>query len=274
MNRASHSVLKDQVRDYWDQQSCGTQFSTSEKFTRAYYDEIEQHRYTVEPEIHSFAQFTRHHGKRVLEVGVGAGTDFLQWIRAGAAAHGIDATTEGVEHVRHRIEAYGLSAEDVRVADCEALPYDDGQFDLVYSWGVIHHTPDTPQAMREIVRVCRPGGTCKIMIYHRRSLLAFFVWVRRALLTGRPWRSIRYCLWHYMESIGTKAYTRRDVLEMLAGLPVFNVRIVPVLTFYDRMERFGPFYRTAAKVLAWLLNHDRVGWFLTIEFNKSGGTEG
>lgn len=270
MNSSNEVALKDQVRNYWDSQACGTQFSSSEKFTRAYFDEIENHRYAVEPEIHAFAQFTRQHGKKVLEVGVGAGTDFLQWIRAGAVASGIDATPEGVEHVRQRITAYGLTAEDVRVADCEALPFEDDQFDLVYSWGVIHHTPDTPQAMREIVRVCRPGGTCKVMIYHRRSLLAFFVWVRRALLAGRPWRSFRYCLWHYMESIGTKAYTRRETMEMLQGQPVENVRIAPVLTYYDRMERFGPVFRAAAKFLAWLLNGNRVGWFLTIEFTKRG----
>lgn len=264
----STGSLKDQIRGYWDHQACGTQFSTSNKFSREYFDEIEEHRYAVEPEIHSFAQFTRHHGARLLEVGIGAGTDFVQWVRAGTVAYGIDATEAGVEHVRHRLERYGLRAEDVRIADCEHLPFDDDSFDIVYSWGVIHHTPDTPAAMREIVRVCRPGGRCKVMIYHRHSLFTFFVWVRRALLAGKPWRSFRYCLWNNMESIGTKAFTSREVHKMLAGQPVVGVVVKPILTYYDRMARFNAVFRGSARFLAWLLGGNRVGWFLTIEFMK------
>jgi ubiquinone/menaquinone biosynthesis C-methylase UbiE len=260
--------IKEQVRDFWNQQACGTQFSDSEKYTRDYFDDIEEHRYTVEPEIHRFAQFTRHHGQKLLEVGVGAGTDFLQWVRAGTVAYGIDATPEGVEHVRQRLAVYDLAAEEIRVADCEALPYDSDSFDVVYSWGVIHHTPDTPRAMREIVRVCKPGGKCKVMIYHRRSLLTFFVWFRRALLAGKPWRSFKYCLYHYMESIGTKAYTRHEAEEMLRGEPIENLKIVPVLTYYDRMTRFNAIFRSVASFLAWAFGGDRVGWFLTIEFDK------
>ena len=92
-------------------------------------------RYQIEPEIFAFAQFTRYRGQRLLEVGIGAGTDFLQWVRAGAKAHGVDLSREAVDHVKHRLQVYGLSAEDVRVADAENLPYEDNTFDVVYSWG-------------------------------------------------------------------------------------------------------------------------------------------
>lgn len=95
--------LKAQVQSYWNKQACGTGFTRRQKFTKAYFDEIERHRYAVEPEIFAFAQFTRHYGQKILEVGVGAGTDFLQWVRAGAHAYGIDLTTEGVAHVQHRL---------------------------------------------------------------------------------------------------------------------------------------------------------------------------
>lgn len=92
--------LKQQVKDYWNEQPCGTQFSDSEKLSQRYFNDIEKHRYFVEPEIFSFAQFTRFHGQKLLEVGVGAGSDFTQWVRAGTKAHGIDATAEGVAHVK------------------------------------------------------------------------------------------------------------------------------------------------------------------------------
>ncbi len=263
--------IKEQVRDYWNEQPCGTQFAESEKLTREYFDEIEEHRYRLVPQIFSFAQFTRFRGKKVLEIGTGAGTDFLQWVRAGAEAYGIDATREGVNHVKHRLGVYGLEAEEVRVADCEALPYPDDMFDLVYSYGVIHHTPDTPKALAEIVRVVKPGGSAKVMIYHRRSLLTYFFWVKWALLKGRPWKSPAWCLYYHMESIGTKAYTVREAHELLRGKPVENVNIRPELTCYDRLDRFGAIPRVMARVAAWLLGGDRVGWFLLLEFDKKKG---
>lgn len=261
-------ALKQAVRAYWERRSCGTSVTEREKFSRAYFDEIEAHRYRVEPEIFSFAQFTRHHGERMLEVGVGAGTDFLQWVRAGCRACGVDITEEGIGHVRRRLNLYGLKAEELRVADAENLPYPDASFDLVYSWGVIHHTPDTEKALAELLRVLRPGGTLKVMIYHRRSLVAFFLWVRRALLMGRPWKSFAWCLWRHMESPGTKAYTRGEVMAMLARLPVENVRIRTILTHYDVLGKFPSPLPWIGAFFAWILGGNRVGWFLTMEAKK------
>ncbi|MBS1912523.1 MAG: class I SAM-dependent methyltransferase [Bacteroidetes bacterium] len=260
--------IKVQVVDYWDNQPCGTQFSESDQFTLDYFEEIEEHRYRVETAIFPFAQFSRFHGKDVLEVGVGAGTDFLQWVRSGARAHGIDVSSESVATTQKRLAAYGFDAADLRVGDCEHLPYADNSFDLVYSFGVIHHTPDTPQALREIVRVCKPKGRIKVMIYHRHSLLSYFFWIKWCLLRGRPWKSLSWCLANHMESPGTKAYTVKEAARLLAGQPVRNVSIYTVLTYYDRLERFGGFARAVGRFAAWLLGGNRVGWFLMIEAER------
>src|SRR5438128_868656 len=104
--------LKDQVRAYWDRQSCNTHVATAEKFSREYFEEIETYRYTDQPFIHSFAQFTRYQRKKVLEVGFGAGTDFIQWLRAGARASGINLTQEGLDNLTHRIQVYALPAPE------------------------------------------------------------------------------------------------------------------------------------------------------------------
>ena len=88
--------LKEEVREFWNAQACGTQNIDKEKFTLEYFEQIEKERYELQPEIFSFAQFTRFHGKKLLEVGVGAGTDFLQWVRAGADCYGIDLTDEAI----------------------------------------------------------------------------------------------------------------------------------------------------------------------------------
>ena len=265
------SELKDQVRDFWGTEPCGTHVAEGEQFSREYYEQIEQYRYEVEPDIFAFAQFTRACGKRVLEVGVGVGTDFLQWVRAGADAYGVDLTEEGIEHVRRRLELYGLKAAELRVADAESLPYEDDYFDLVYSWGVIHHSPDTTKALAELVRVTRPGGTCKIMVYNRHSLGAFYVWAKYALLRGRPWRSIAWCLARFQESPGTKGYTVKEFEAMLASLPVAGARVRPVMSYVDTLalSRKRP-VRFVGAVLSRLLGSERFGWFLTIEFTVTG----
>jgi SAM-dependent methyltransferase len=261
--------LKDQVREFWTGRPCGIDVATSPRYTRGYFDEIEAYRYAVEPEILSFAQFTRWHGRDVLEVGVGAGTDFLQWVRAGARARGVDLTEEGVRHVRERLALYGLAAEEVRVADAEQLPYEDESFDLVYSWGVIHHSPDTLRALEEILRVLRVGGTAKIMIYNRHSLSVYYKWIYYALLRGRPHRGLRWVLHHHQESIGTKGYTLGEVRRLLARYPV-RVRTLtaPATWKYDLLRDRPLPFRVGASILAAILGRERCGFFLAFEVEK------
>jgi ubiquinone/menaquinone biosynthesis C-methylase UbiE len=263
------ATLKQRVHDYWNAQSCGTDAARSEKFTRAYFDEIEAFRYESEPYIFSFAQFTRYHGQKVLEAGVGAGTDFIQWVRAGAEAHGIDLTEEAIAHVRRRLEVYGLPPAGLRVADVEQLPYDDNSFDLVYSWGVIHHSPNTPRALAELVRVLKPGGELKVMIYNRHSLHTFYRWGRYALLRGKPWMRFAQVLYHHMESEGTKGYTLAEARQMLAPLPLRDIQVRAAVNRYDLLYNKPLPARAAARVLACLLGHDRCGFFLTIRAIKA-----
>ena len=260
--------LKSEVRDYWDSEACGTWFTDKAKYTKEYFEEIEKARYEVSPEILPFAQFENFKGKKLLEVGVGAGTDFLQWVRGGTKAYGIDLTQEAIDHVQHRLDIYGLEAEQLIVGDSENLPFEDNFFDVVYSWGVIHHTPNTERALNEIIRVLKPGGVAKIMIYHRHSLLVYLFWFKHALLKGKPWRSFSYVLWHYMESIGTKAYTIPELKKMLSQDNVEIIEIKPVLTYYDKMLRFNKFYQFVSNIFAKLLGGDKVGWFLTFQFRK------
>ncbi len=264
--------LKRDVQSYWDRRSCGTEFANSEKHSRAYFEEIEAHRYRVEPEIHSFAQFTRAKGLRVLEVGVGAGTDFLQWTRAGARAVGIDLTREGVTNTRRRLDVYQLEAE-VLQADSENLPFAESSFDLVYTWGVIHHTARMWTAVDEIIRVLAPGGRAKIMIYNRHSAAAVRHWVDACLTKGRPWRSISWALWNHVESPGTKAYTAAEVDRALRERPVRDIDVRSSPSYYDRVQ---PEQRWKSRVKAWTaaagaaaLGWRNEGWFLLVEFRKA-----
>jgi SAM-dependent methyltransferase len=159
----------------------------------------------------------------VLEVGVGLGTDFVNFVRAGAEATGVDLTEASVAAVGERLALEGLEA-DLRVADAESLPFADGEFDLVYSWGVIHHSPDTAAAVREIHRVLRPGGRARVMIYKHRSLVGAMLWLRYGLLAGRPLRPLRELYARHLESPGTKAYSCAEARGLFAGFASVAMR--------------------------------------------------
>jgi ubiquinone/menaquinone biosynthesis C-methylase UbiE len=262
-------VLKDSVKQYWNAASCGTEFINKEKFSLEYFEAIESFRYLIEPEIFSFAQFSRFHGKKILEVGVGAGTDFTQWVRSGCMAYGIDLTQEAIQNVTHRLKLYNLQAQDIRQADAENLPHSDNEFDLVYSWGVIHHSPDTERCLEEIVRVTKPGGSIKIMIYNRRSLFAVYQYFIFGLFKGKPFQSLETILFNNQESPGTKAYTKKEALALIDKHPVDLINIKALISSHDllyyKKSRIIKFF---AYVAACILGWNRAGWFLTIELRK------
>ena len=268
---AKADELKAEVKAFWNRQSCDTHHTQSGKFTLEYFEQIEQWRYSDQPFIHSFAQFTRYHGKRVLEVGFGAGTDFIQWLRAGAIASGVDLTEEALANLSHRIQVYNLpQPENLKVADAENLPFASNTFDLGYSWGVLHHTPNTEKGLAELVRVVRPGGEIKIMLYNRHSLCAYRCWLRHALLKGRPWKSLRWALWHHIESCGTKGYTPGEIRRMLAPLGLADVRCETWLTSADRIARQTLLHQMCNRILgvAVALTGNRLGWFHTVAARK------
>lgn len=141
--------LKNKVKDYWEAEVCGTRFVQENK-NEEYYQQIERTRYEAEYYIPDFARFKESSGKRVLEIGVGAGTDFIQWIRAGAYPVGIDLTEAAISATKKRLEQEQIpsSCYELHQKDAENLPFADNSFDIVYSHGVLHHTPNTSQALK------------------------------------------------------------------------------------------------------------------------------
>jgi ubiquinone/menaquinone biosynthesis C-methylase UbiE len=226
----STADTKEEVRSFWTRTPCGSWDATAPEGTSEYFAQIEARRYELEPFIHRFAQFETARDESVLEIGVGLGTDHMQFARAGARLHGVDLTERGVELVRRRLALEGLTSE-LQTADAEQLPFPDNTFDYVYSWGVLHHTPDTPRAMREAIRVLRPGGRICVMVYSRHAWVSYGLWLRHAPLSRRPLRSIDDVLYHHMESLGTKGYSKRELRRMLDGLE--GMRIEKVTTPYD-----------------------------------------
>ena len=165
---AANKDLKERVRAFWQANPCGTKFADAEPGTRRFYELVEEHRYGKEWHIPSAAGFADAAGLKVLEIGCGLGTDGAQFAQAGADYTGVDLTDAAVDLARKRFELFGLPGT-FRTADAENLDFADNSFDLVYSHGVLHHTPDTARAVHEVHRVLRPGGRAVVMLYHRNS---------------------------------------------------------------------------------------------------------
>jgi SAM-dependent methyltransferase len=208
---------KDEVREFWNADPCGTRYLEGKED----FDAHARARYALEPYIFDFAQFKATHGLRVLEVGVGMGADYLEWLKAGANATGVDLSPESIERARRRCQLAGYQP-DLRVADAEQLPFADNSFDVLYSYGVMHHSPNTPQCIREAWRVLKPGGQARIMVYHHPSITGAMLWLRYGILRGK---SLRQSAFDHLESPGTKTYTRTEALHLLDAFLDVDIRI-------------------------------------------------
>jgi ubiquinone/menaquinone biosynthesis C-methylase UbiE len=223
---------KQNVHDFWNRASCGEDIYLSEVDKVGYAAQASA-RYALEPYILDFACFKEARGLRVLEIGVGLGADHQQFAEAGADLWGIDLTERAIEHTRQRLAVIGLNS-NLALGDAENLNFPDASFDQVYSWGVLHHSPDTQKAIDEVLRVLKPGGVARIMVYHKWSFVGLMLWVRYAILRLKPWLTLRQIYSTYLESPGTKAYTVAEAQQLF--LKFGKVQIQTILTHGDLLE--------------------------------------
>jgi len=262
------SEEKKLVYEYWNKNPCGSDLSSVAPYTKEYFDELEKIRYGRNREgyIWEFAQFAKYHGKKVLEIGIGVGTDFIQWVRSGCVATGCDLTPAAVEYTKKRLECYGLSA-GVLQEDCEKLSFPEQTFDLVYSFGVIHHTPEPQKAISEIYRVLKRGGTAKIMLYHRYSGPVFRYWINHALLKRDPFRSIDEIVAKYnSESPDTKIYSKKQARALFEQFSRVNLYIQLTPWDYTDTPRLLLSRKLTNAFVRGLGNH--YGWNLMITAEK------
>ena len=180
----SLEIEKQNAREQWTNDPCGAEYVRDHELgTREFFDAVERHRYTeYAPWMPALMEFEKFQGADLLEIGCGMGTDLLQFARGGARCTAIDITPRSIQIARHRFEVYQKSGSFL-MSDAEHLPFRAESFDVVYSNGVLHHTPDTQGSIDEVHRVLRKGGTAKIMLYHRNSINYWIeIVLRRGLL--------------------------------------------------------------------------------------------
>jgi ubiquinone/menaquinone biosynthesis C-methylase UbiE len=220
--------LKGAVQEYWDREPCDTRNGRSLE-RLGWFRELESVRYNLEPNILELAHFENAKELKVLEIGVGAGIDFSRWVRAGAIAVGTDFTVRALALTKEYLDLLGVDPGSYQLfkADAEQLEFPNESFDIVYAYGVLHHTPDTLAAFRESFRVLRKGGQLKCMIYHSPSWTGINLWLYHALLKRRPWKSLKKIMFEKLESPGTKAYSVSEARVLLhqAGYPQCKITL-------------------------------------------------
>jgi SAM-dependent methyltransferase len=160
----------DRVRQYWNRHIHDLEITTHPVGSRAFFDDLDQYHFEKLHHLLRLVDFNGYRGRRVLEVGCGAGVDLARFAKGGADVVGVDLAASAIELSRANFAQQGLAGE-FHVADGEALPFDDGSFDLVYAHGVVQYTADPQRLVDECRRVLAPGGEAVFQVYNRVSWL-------------------------------------------------------------------------------------------------------
>jgi len=273
-------ITVDKVRSYWDRRPCNIRHSPQPVGTREYFDEVEARKYFVEPHIPRFAEFERWQGKKVLEIGCGIGTDTVNFARQGATVTAVDLSPQSLELARRRVEVYGLQ-DRVRFYSGSGeqltsfVPVE--AYDLIYSFGVIHHTPHPERVVEQMRHYAKPGTSIKLMVYYRPSWKVF--WILVGYGKGQFWRLRELVAEHSEAQTGcpvTYTYTREEGRKLIEGsgfraTDVFVDHIFPYrIPEYVNYEyaKSWPWNWTPHSAFRWMERH--FGWHLCLTA-KAGG---
>ena len=214
-------VSIDEVKNYWNARPCNIRHSTAEIGTEEYFNQVEARKYFVEPHIPGFAEFEKWRGKKVLEIGCGIGTDTINFARAGAEVTAVDLSSKSLEIAKKRAEVFGLADKiDFYEANAENLAdfIPPGKFDLVYSFGVIHHSPH-PRIIIEHIRenFVHADSTVKIMVYYRYSWKVLWMLLQEK---GKFWQLDEIIAKHSEAQTGcpiTYSYTKKTAKTLMGS---------------------------------------------------------
>jgi ubiquinone/menaquinone biosynthesis C-methylase UbiE len=276
------TALREAVRKFWGTRPCGLSHSEHPSDSRAFFEETENHRFKNvhldwdQPFMKETFEYEKYTGKTVLEVGVGIGVDSMQWSRAGNRVFGIDYNMPSVEITKARFKDEGAKGTFLN-GDAENLPFPDNYFDIVYSFGVLHHTPGTEKAIHEVYRCLKPGGQAIIMLYYKWSAMTWgTIVLGNGIRQGALWKTksladliSNYTEWDSQTETNicplTKVYSKREARKMFR--PFKDIRME---LHYLWPGHFGAFRRLLPLVpqSARRNLHKLFGWNLVIWASK------
>ncbi len=262
----------ERVQSYWDQRPCNIRHSSKIVGTEDYFNEVEARKYLVEPHILAFAEFSRWKNKRVLEIGCGIGTDTINFARNGAQVTAIDISENSLDIARQRAKVFGLEHKitfyQANIEELsQVLPIE--KYDLVYSFGVLHHTPQPNRAISQLRNYLHSGSILKIMMYHRYSWKVLQILLEYG--NGKFWRVDELVAQHSEAQTGcpvTYIYSRQQLSQLLCGFKDIQFQVEHIFPYLipDYIQyRYvkAKYFRCLPKALFQWLEH-RIGWHLCV----------
>ena len=252
-------MKKENVAKFWNANPCATWYTSKKWGSKEFYRESEKLRYEkFHPHLKKTAGFKKWGGKSVLEIGVGIGMDAKQFAMHGAKYTGIDLTPNAVKITKQLFKTFNLKGKFL-VADAEKLPFKNNSFDLVYSHGVLHHTPHTSRAIREVYRVLKPGGQAIIMLYYKHSFhyLVDICIYRYLLRLGFIKNSLQELLNEHSDGKGnplSKVYSKKGMRKLFRRFHRVKIKI-----------RYLEFPRIVEKILPKRFKYNlstKMGWHI------------
>ena len=161
----------DAITNYWNHRIHDLERTAEPVGTKAFFDDLDDYRFDKLHYLPKVVDFSAFRGQRLLEVGCGIGTDLVRFAKSGARVTGIDLAQTSIDLARQNFALHDVTAEELRVADGAALPFDRASFDVVYAHGVVQYAADAPALVAEAHRVLRPDGLAIFMVYNRVSWL-------------------------------------------------------------------------------------------------------
>ena len=182
-----------------------------------------------------------------LEVGCGSGNDLRTFARHGLRVTGLDYSPENAYLTNVGLKSCKLPGRVIS-GDAECLPFPDASFDLVYSWGVLHHTPKTQQCVDEIYRVLRPGGKAVVMLYHKGYQYWYFLSTYIFLLKFMKKKLQDYISYGYDYAPLSQMFSRKELHSLFKKFTDVGVRVIaypntryhPILKYVWKIFQFSP----------------------------------
>ncbi len=205
-------IFLSQIEEYWDRRPCNIRHSNLSHNTLNYFREIDRRRYFIESHILAFAEFEKWKNKRVLEIGCGIGIDGIRFVLAGAEYSGIELSSKSLEIAQQRFKIYGCNGQFYKGNAEEMLSFlPIGQYDLVYSFGVLHHTPNPEQIVDNIRNYMTVNSEFRLMLYSKyswKSLMILLGLNQSEAQSGCPL---------------AKRYSYKEIKKLLRGFQIIDM---------------------------------------------------